>query len=209
MAIHRFAVFIVASLAATTAIAQEAQPVAEDPAHNELRALRDELLDAFEKKDIERMLTFLAPDVVVVVQSAEVLRGHDAVREFHKRMSDGDDRVVESLKSDFQVDELSTLYGDDTAISYGTMADHFKLRRGEEFDLHSRWTATAVRQDDRWVVASFHVSTNMFDNGVSNLYIKWNSIKSGVIAGLIGILAGAVVSILWKRRSMRPDIVGT
>jgi hypothetical protein len=85
------------------------------------------------------------------------------------------------------------------------MADHFKLRRGEQFDLHSRWTATAVRQDGRWLVASFHVSTNMFDNGVSNLYIKWNTIKSGAIAGLIGIVAGAVVSKLWNRRWAQPE----
>lgn len=204
MAGCRFAVFFPVALAVASTMAQQPQPGAEDPAHNELRALRDGLLDAFEKKDIERMLTFLDPDVVVIVQSAEVIRGHDGVREFHKRMSEGDDRVVESLKSDFQVDELSTLYGDDMAISFGTMADHFKLRRGEEFDLNSRWTATAVRQDDRWLVASFHVSTNMFDNGVSNLYIKWSSIKSGVIAGLIGILVGALVSILWKRRPTRP-----
>jgi hypothetical protein len=45
----------------------------------------------------------------------------------------------------------------------------------------------------------------MFDNGVSNLYIKWNTIKSGAIAGLIGIVAGAVVSKLWNRRWAQPE----
>jgi uncharacterized protein (TIGR02246 family) len=189
-------------LTAATAIAQESEPAAEDPAHNELRALRDGMLDAFEKQDIERMLTFLAPDVVIVVQNAEVIRGHDGVRDFHKRMSEGEDRAVESMTSDLKVDELSTLYGDDTAVSFGTMDDHFKLRRGMEFDLHSRWTATVVRQDGRWQLASFQVSTNMFDNGVSNLYRKWTAITSGGIALLAGLVVGAVISAWWKRRSV-------
>jgi uncharacterized protein (TIGR02246 family) len=185
---------------AATVTGQEGEPAAEDPAHNELRELRDGMMDAFEKQDIERMLTFLAPDVVVVVQNAEVIRGHDGVRDFHKRMSEGEDRAVESMTSDLKVDELSTLYGDDTATSFGTMDDHFKLRRGMEFDLHSRWTATAVRQDGRWQLASFHVSTNMFDNGVSNLIKKWTTITSGGIALLAGLIVGAVVAAWWKRR---------
>jgi uncharacterized protein (TIGR02246 family) len=197
-------VFTVVALTASTVCAQETEPAAEDPAHNELRSLRDGLLDAFEKQDIERMLTFLAPDIVIVVQNAEVIRGHDGVRKFHQRMSQGEDRVVESLKSELKVDELSTLYGDDTAISFGTMDDHFKLRRGMEFDLHSRWTATAVRQDDRWQLASFHVSTNMFDNGVSNLYIKWSAITSGGVALVVGCVLGGAIAALWKRRGTRP-----
>jgi uncharacterized protein (TIGR02246 family) len=191
-------------LAARSVPAQESQPAAEDPAHNELRALRDGMLDAFEKQDIDRMLTFMAPDVVIVVQNADVIRGHEGVRDFHKRMSEGEDRAVESMTSDLKVDELSMLYGDDTAISFGTMDDHFKLRRGMEFDLHSRWTATAVRQNERWQLASFHVSTNMFDNGVSNLYMKWTAMTSGGIALLAGLVVGAVISAWWKRRPAPP-----
>src|SRR5688500_9490976 len=49
----------------------------EDPVHNELRALRDEALDAFLKKDIERLLACLHPNVVAILQNAEVCRGHD------------------------------------------------------------------------------------------------------------------------------------
>jgi hypothetical protein len=84
------------------------------------------------------------------------------------------------------------------------MDDHFKLRRGMEFDLHSRWTATAVRQDGRWQLASFHVSTNMFDNGVSNLYMKWTAMTSGGVALLAGLVVGAVITAWWKRRPASP-----
>lgn len=195
-------------LAAVSAAAQNSAPAAEDPAHNELRALRGGLVDAFEKKDIDRMLTFLAPNVVITVQNAEVIRGHKEVREFHRRMSEGNDPTVKSMTTKLEVDELSTLYGDNTATSFGSMSDHFQLRNGLEFDLLSRWTATLVKLDGKWQVAVFHVSTNMFDNGVGNQMIRWAAIKSGGIGLGVGIIAGLIASVLW-RRTRKAQVVVT
>ncbi len=130
----------------------------------------------------------------VTLQNAEVCVGHDQVLAFHKRMSEGDQRTVQSQESTFEVDDLSTLYGDDTAVARGSMHDEFKLSTGMEFQLDSRWTATLVKKEGRWLVAVFHVSTNMFDNGVSNLMLKWNTIKVGGFALLVGIFAMAVFS---------------
>jgi hypothetical protein len=81
----------------------------------------------------------------------------------------------------------------------GSMSDHFKLRNGLEFDLLSRWTATLVKMDGKWLVAVFHVSTNMFDNGVSNQMIRWAAIKTGGISLGVGIIAGLIGSILWRQ----------
>jgi ketosteroid isomerase-like protein len=173
----------------------------EDPVHNELRALRDESLDAFLKKDIERLQACLHPNVVAILQNAEVCRGHDGVRAFHKRMSEGDDRTVLSQKTDFEVEELARIYDGDTAVSYGTITDHFVLRNGMEFDLVSKWTATCVKDDNRWLVASFQASTNMFDNGVSDMMLKWNSIKTGGGGLLAGGLAAGGLLMLWRRRA--------
>lgn len=181
--------------AATVCVAQGTAAV-EDPAHTQLRALRDGLLEAYGKKDAERMLSFLADDVVITVQNGEVLRGHAGVLAFHKRMSEGANRRVESENMRLDVDELSILYGGDTAIAFGNMNDHLKLQGGMEFDLLSRWTATAVRQGDQWKLASMHVSGNIFDNGVSALQIKW----AGVKAGAAGLFAGLLIAMLFCKR---------
>jgi uncharacterized protein (TIGR02246 family) len=185
----------------TLAAAQENAPSAEDPVHDELRAFRDEFLDAFKKKDIDTMLSLVTNDVVITVQNADTLRGRDAVRAFHEQMSGGEKPQVELLNSDFEVDDLSIIHGGDAAIAFGEMDDHFKLRTGMEFDLHSRWTATLIKQDGRWMLAAFQISTNMFDNGVSRLQTKWAVVKSGGIALAIGLLCGVVGGIWWKRRS--------
>jgi ketosteroid isomerase-like protein len=183
---------------ATAAGGEAAQ---ENPIHNELRKLRDEAVDAFKEKDIDRLLACLHPDVIGIFQNAEVCRGHDDIRAFHKRMSEGDNRTVVSQTTDFVVDDLSTLYGDDTAVAHGTMTDHFVLKNGMEFDLVSKWTATMVKENDKWLVASIQASTNMFDNGVMNMTLKWNSVKMGGIGLLVGGVL--VVGIALVRRRTR------
>jgi len=183
--------------------AQESEeaPATEDPAHAELRTLRTEIVDAFKKKNIDRLLACMHKDVVVTLQNAEVCEGHQEVKDFHERMSEGENRSVQSQETTFQVDDLSILYGEDTAIARGSIQDGFKLTAGMDFQLSSRWTATLVKEEGRWLVASFHASTNMFDNGVSDLMLKWNSIKVGGMALLAGIVASVAVVKVGKRRS--------
>ena len=177
----------------------------EELVHDELRALRDGALKAYENKDIEQLLTYLHPNVAVTVQNAEILRGHQGVREFHERMSVGDDSEVISTRSSFNVDELSMLYGDDTAVAVGSMNDEFVLRRGLEFSLESRWTATMVKEDGKWLVTAFHVSTNMFDNGVSRLLIWWRSDWVGLIAAAIGALGGVLIAAKFRHKLASPS----
>jgi len=61
---------LLALLAPALALADEVKTVPpEDPAHNELRALRDDVLDAFNKKDLDRLLGHVHPNVVVTWQN--------------------------------------------------------------------------------------------------------------------------------------------
>ena len=192
-------------LSAVVAVVAHAQqndpPPAEEEVHDQLRVLRDKAVEAFKERDMDTLLQCLTDDVAVVVQNGELYQGHEGVREFHKEMSEGDDRKVQSQETDFKVDELSTLYGEDTATAHGTIDDHFVLTRGMEFDLSSRWTATMVKQGDEWKVATFHVSTNMFDNGVMDQLMWWNSIKVGLIALLAGIVVAFVITKLFGNKS--------
>ena len=136
----------------------------EDPAHNELRALRDGLLDAIQKGDIERELTYLHPNVVVTWQNAEVSRGRDGVRAYLNRMLNGPSKIVSDYKLDLNVDELTILYGGDTGISFGGSKEHIGLATGTNIDYPARWSATLVKEDGKWLVASLHASTNLFEN---------------------------------------------
>src|SRR5262249_5081294 len=79
------------------ASAQASPPAQEDPAHNELRALKKQLTDAVNANDLDALLAVLDEKVVVTWQNAEVSRGPQQVREYYDRMMKGDKRIVQSI----------------------------------------------------------------------------------------------------------------
>jgi len=172
------------SLAATTNTNS-----AVEATHNEIRAMRAGLMDAVNKGDIERELTYLTTNVVVTWHNAEVSRGREGVRDYYTRMMNGPNKVVADFHAEINVDELTILYGENTGIAFGSSLEHFKLANGSSFDLKGRWTTTMVKEDGRWLIASLHVSTNIFDNVMLDLMKKY-AIKATCIAFVVGIILG-------------------
>jgi ketosteroid isomerase-like protein len=174
---------------AAVPVSSQTQPPTEDPAHNELRALRDGLLDAMNKGDVERELTYLHPNVVVTWHDATVSRGRDGVRQYMNRMLTGPDKEVDSFRADVNVDELTILYGGDTGISFGSAVEHFKMKGGRTFDLPARWSATLVKENGRWLIANLHASDDLFDNPLLAMARRaawW----AGGIALIVGLALG-------------------
>lgn len=175
---------------------------AEDAAHDELRALRDDLFNAYEQRDLEGLLGHMHENTVVTWQNGDLNRGREGLRAFYEKMMIGDDRIVEGVESELTVDDLSILYGGDTAVAFGSLDDEFRLMNGTEFTLHSRWTATVVKEGDRWVVASFHVSANMFDNPIVDAAKKL-LYKVGGLTGVVGLALGAIAAMVFAKVQKR------
>ena len=173
-------------------------PGAEAPGeatHNELRALRDGLLAAINQGDLERELTYLHPNAVITWHNAEVSRGREGVRAYYNRLMHGPDKLVDRFSTEIAVDELTILHGENTGISFGSSVEHFTLTNGSSFDLKGRWTTTLVRENGHWLVASLHVSTNIFDNVMLDLAKKYTLRAAG-----LGLLIGAILGWLIGRR---------
>lgn len=178
-----------------TPLCSPAATTPEDPAHNELRAVRDELLDAINKGDIERQLTYLQTNVVMTALNTEVSRGREGVRAYFNKMTTGPKRVVESFSAEVNVDELTILYGGDTGIAFGSAVQHYKLTNGVKLDAKTRWTATFVKEDGRWLIASLHASANLFDNPLLTM-----TKRTAYWAGGGGLVAGLLIGILLARK---------
>ena len=178
--------------------------------HNQLRAVRDAILDAWKRRDIDAVLSHVDSDVVVTWQNGTVSRGPEAIRKFYNEMLVGEGSVLSGVESTFAVDDLSVLHGLDTAIAFGTIHDDVSFKRsasaafigaGSKIGLDSRWTATLVRKGEEWKLASYHVSANIFSNPVLALGTK----AAGRVAGLGGFAIGAVLALLvgwlvWRRK---------
>lgn len=171
----------------------------DEVTHNQLRALRDGLLDAVNKNDIELQLTYLHPNVVSIAPNGEVSRGREGVRAYWAKMMTGPQRVVDSFHAEVNVDELTILYGGDTGISFGTAQQHYKLANGLNLDVGTRWSATLVRDGDRWLVASFHASANLFDNPLLTM-AKRTAYWAGGASLVVGLVGGLL---LGRRRKQQ------
>jgi hypothetical protein len=93
------------------------------------------------------------------------------------------------LTVSFDADALTILYGGDTGIAYGSSNDHYDLTDGGKFDIRGRWSCTLVREGNRWLIANFHYSANVFNNPIlerTRMYL----IGAAIAAGIIGLLLG-------------------
>lgn len=162
---------------------------AEDPAHNELRALRTEVVEAITKGDFDSVIRHVHTNAVITWQNNEVCRGHQGLREFFGRMGK---ETFKGYKVPPTPDELTILHGGNTGVSFGQTVAQYNLL-GKEFELKSRWTATLVKENGRWLLAGYHVSMNVLDNPLINaakggLYLAAGAAAAGglVVGWLLG-----------------------
>lgn len=178
----------------------------EHPAHKDLRALRDELVDAFNKNDFDRLLRHVTEDAVLTWQDAEVSRGHKGIRDYYNRMMVGDNRVVQGVTASAEVDELTRLYGQDkdSGLAFGRLEQDFQLTNGLAFHLANRWTAHVVKDGGRWKVSAFHVSANLFDNPVQATILKRTALTTGAVALGLGLVVGVLLARAFRRPARGP-----
>lgn len=185
---HAWLSLSLACLICSSGLAQTTAPVIADDPSIAISALRTELIDSFNKGDLDRLLSHLDPDVVVTWQNGEVCRGPQQVKAYYDKMMTGPNRIVQSVSSDPKVTDRH-VYGD-WAVSWGEMNDHFKLTDGSDLRMGSKFTATIARRGDAWKVTSFHASVNAFDNSILSIAVKKTALWTGVVAGAISLIVG-------------------
>jgi uncharacterized protein (TIGR02246 family) len=177
--------------AQTTAPADPADPTAA------ITALRNDLIDSFNKGDLPRLLSHLDDEVVVTWQNAEVCHGPTEVKQYYDKMMSGPDRRVQSVSAEPKVTGRRVM--GDWAITWGEMNDHFVLTDGMEISPNSHFTATTVKRGGEWKVAAFHVSMNAFDNPIIGYAVKKSMLVAATVASLGGLLIGFLASRALRR----------
>ncbi len=190
MRIHHGAIVLVWGVLTSLSLAQTdtsavASPDDVEATHNELRALREGVTEAILNGDVERQLSYAHENIVVTWQNGEVVRGHEGLRDFLDR---GAGDVFRGYTVRPTADEITILYGDDAGVVFGSSVPHYKLL-GKEFDLNNRWTVTLVKENGRWLIASYHVSANILDNPVLT-FAKRATYWVGGIALVVGLVVG-------------------
>lgn len=197
---------IPASLIQSRVYAQEPAPPIQEPEapldtnaiDAELDKFRDDLFHAFNTGDYPAMLEkYCHKDIIATWQDGTTSEGHvGVIAEFDKLQ-----QFIDKMTVDATTDKRLILHDGKLVISSGEMKDHYVLGRGPNVNLNSRWSATLIKDNDRWLLASFSASTNAFDNEVVSLYLTSQKYAVSAAAGLIGIALGLVLSRLLNRRN--------
>ncbi len=169
----------------------------EEELHNGLRQLKSTMEKALNTGDIDTILANVDEHVVFTTMNGDIVRGKQAIKQYFTKMLTGPDRVVEQVTTKFEADDLSVLHGGDTAIAFGTTDDSYILADGSEFSIQARWSSTMVLRDNRWLVANFHYSTNMFDNPI----LKAQRMLLLEIAAVVTLIASIIFFLLGRRGS--------
>jgi ketosteroid isomerase-like protein len=179
-------------------------PAATDPSTAGLDHLRAALKDAYSRGDVDTMIRYLHPDVVIVFPDGSVLKGPQAFREYYMRMMTAPNRRVVSYSAN-PVVESRTVHND-VGLSYGYMNDSYVLNDGRSFTLNSRFTVTVFKapdgpaDTDGWMIRSFHSSADAFDNPILTMVARgvfWRAGSGGVV---IGIVLGLILGFLARQR---------
>lgn len=167
--------------------------------HNALRRLKATMEKAMNERDLDTIVANVDPNVVFTTMNGDVCRGPQQIRAYFHKMLSAPGHIVKDVKVSFTVDQLTTLYGGDTGVAYGSSKDHYELTDGRTFDINGRWTCTMVRNGDRWVIAAFHYSADVFRNPIVDRYKK-AMIQVGVAAALIALAIGVLLGRMLRRR---------
>lgn len=211
--ISRSAVVVIVLFALALAVVPAAAadnpstPLSADASTAGLDHLRAALKDAYAKGDIDAMMRYLHPDVVIVFPDGSILKGPQAFRDYYQRMMTAPNHRVVSYSADPKV-ESRTVHND-VGLSYGYMNDRYVLNDGRSFALNSRFTVTVFKSPDGpkdtdgWMIRSFHSSADAFENPIITMVAQAVFWRAGIGGAVAGTALGLIIGIFYARRRKR------
>jgi hypothetical protein len=167
----------------------------------ELDSFREGLFNAFNRGDYRAMLEkYCHKDVIATWQDGVTSKGYGGVLAEFDKLS----KFIKKMLVQPTTDMRTVLLNGKLAVSSGNMHDTYDLVRGGQGISHgpakvalgSRWSATLIKEEDRWLLVSFSAVTNAFNNEVVKLYLRRTLYMSAGIALVVGLVVGFVIRML-------------
>ena len=176
--------------------AQEGEHAAD---HAALRSLRDKVATAINQQDMATLTSCFAKTFSFTLLNQQVATKPEQVQGIFNELFRGPSAIISSIKTEPQADGLTRFLDDHTGIAEGSSHETYVLKGGKAVNLTVRWSATVVKEDGIWKVATAHVGLNPLENpllGAINSF--WKK------ACLGGILAAVLLGVVLGRMSRRP-----
>ena len=169
--------------------------------HQELRSILKQVETAINSENYDAMLPVLSENLRITPINQEYLSSRQDVSAYFNKWF-GVDGYLEKLKISLEPDALTELSSDKTwGLVWGKGVENYILSDDRKFELHTRWTALLVKEEDgHWRIRSIHIGTNFLDNPI--LAMAENSAKYFAVGGIvIGLFVGFVLARLFRHRN--------
>lgn len=184
---------------ALPALAEEA----DHAIHEELRGVLKTVETAINTGDFDKMLPVLSEQVRATPVNQEFLSGRPAVSAYFKKWF-GQGGYLKKLEMQLDADELTELSADKSwGLVRGKGVEKYILADGRPYELHTRWTATVLREEDgKWRIRGIHIGTDFLDNPILS-EAEHALGKSAGLGALGGLLLGLGSGWLLFRRKQK------
>jgi uncharacterized protein (TIGR02246 family) len=161
--------------------------------HEALRALKANVVKAFNDRDVSALSQYLADKFVITTIDQTVITSEKQLQDYFEKTFDRPDSIVTDLKIRANADVLTQFLGEDVGYCYGTTDETYTMRGGRIVRMSNRWTALVVKQDGRWKIAALQAGANFLHNPLLNRVrsMGWILAIVGLCIGLLLGLAGA------------------
>jgi ketosteroid isomerase-like protein len=179
----------------TRAITQPSGPD-EEADHESLRRLRQVYERAVNEDQVDLLGPYLHPDFFGVMVTNDHVRNLEDMRAYWQRIKQliGEGgRYTTTMKP-----ELSVIVGD-FAFARGTTDDVVVTGDGDEYRFSTSWTVVCQRDGGQWRVFRAQGTMDPVQNEFVRTFMRRAILQTGLIAGLVGLTAGWLLAILFRR----------
>lgn len=168
--------------------------------HDELRGLLKQVETAINTGKYDDMLPVLSENLRATPINQEFLTNRKEVSAYFNKWF-GKEGYLKRLEIKFTPDASTELSEDKTwGLVYGAGVENYILSDSRKYELHTRWTALAVKESDgKWRIRSIHIGTNFLDNPILSM-VENNAKYFAIVGVVVGLLLGLALSWLIRRR---------
>lgn len=161
--------------------------------HDELRALLKTFAEAFNTRNLDPLTPHLHKNFTVTMINQDLVTNPSELKGYLDKQFTGPGAILKDVKIKPDADIPAIFLDGRIGINRGSSVDTYALRDGRVFTLNTRWTGTAIKEDDKWKVLNAHIGLNIIDNPILDAMekMKWMWAAGGLVLGLIAGFFGA------------------
>lgn len=197
---RRLAAVLALFLVAAVASAQSSPGEERKADHDALRALLTTSAQALSTRQLDSLAGRVAPGFTVITVDNRKLVGLEAVKKYYSTLFDGPDAILTKLEVNPVADELTSFLGENSGVVYGVSDDVYRFKDGDTRNMQTRWSAVVARDGETWKLVNVHFSANLLDNPMLDA-AKAYAQKTSIIGGVAGLIAGALLMAVIRRRA--------